>query len=58
VNGAKTDDPASKVIVIHPGGRTLRIGRSSDNIPLPVPNLIARRLKDPSRKHKYSPCSM
>jgi hypothetical protein len=49
------EEPGSKVIVIHPGARTLRIGRASDNIPLPVPNVIARRLKDPSRKHKYIP---
>ncbi|XP_077371291.1 actin-related protein 8 [Festucalex cinctus] len=33
------------VIVIHPGSRTLRIGRATDNLPLIVPHLIACRHK-------------
>ncbi|XP_077585494.1 actin-related protein 8 [Stigmatopora nigra] len=33
------------VIVIHPGSRTLCIGRATDNLPLTVPHVIARRHK-------------
>ncbi|XP_049608166.1 actin-related protein 8 [Syngnathus scovelli] len=33
------------VIVIHPGSRTLRIGRATDNLPLTIPHVIARRHK-------------
>ncbi|KAL5512963.1 ARP8 [Sanghuangporus vaninii] len=37
----------SKVIVIHPGTRTLRIGRASDVAPVSVPHVIARRVHTP-----------
>ncbi|XP_077433125.1 actin-related protein 8 [Vanacampus margaritifer] len=40
------------VIVIHPGSRTLRIGRATDNLPLTIPHLIARRHKQ-SGQPKY-----
>lgn len=33
------------VIVIHPGSRTLRIGRATDNLPVTLPHVIARRHK-------------
>ncbi|KAG7999659.1 Actin-related protein 8 [Nibea albiflora] len=33
------------VIVIHPGSRTLRIGRATDTLPLTIPHVIARRHK-------------
>lgn len=33
------------VIVIHPGSRTLRIGRATDTLPAAVPHVIARRRK-------------
>ncbi|EPS40460.1 hypothetical protein H072_5705 [Dactylellina haptotyla CBS 200.50] len=33
----------SRVIVIHPGSRNIRIGRASDALPKTVPNVIARR---------------
>ncbi|KAK6353224.1 actin-like protein arp8 [Orbilia brochopaga] len=33
----------SKVIVIHPGSRNLRIGRASDALPKTIPNVIARQ---------------
>lgn len=33
------------VIVIHPGSRTLRIGRATDTLPVTVPHVIARRHK-------------
>lgn len=36
-------DPMSRTIIIHPGSRTLRIGRASDAFPISVPNVIARR---------------
>lgn len=41
---AQLVDPA-KVVVIHPGSRTLRIGRSTDALPFEIPNVIARRLR-------------
>ncbi|KAJ3522623.1 hypothetical protein NM688_g8848 [Phlebia brevispora] len=37
----------SKVIVIHPGSRWLRIGRASDVTPLSIPNVVARKHKPP-----------
>ncbi|XP_062248080.1 actin-related protein 8 [Platichthys flesus] len=33
------------IVVIHPGSRTLRIGRATDNLPVLVPHVIARRHK-------------
>lgn len=33
------------VIVIHPGSRLLRIGRATDNLPVTIPHVIARRHK-------------
>lgn len=33
------------VVVIHPGSRTLRIGRATDTLPLTIPHVIARRHK-------------
>lgn len=40
------------VIVIHPGSRTLRIGRATDTLPVTVPHVIARRHKQ-SGQPKY-----
>lgn len=37
----------SKVIVIHPGSRFLRIGKASDVTPATIPNVIARRHAPP-----------
>ncbi|KAI0330934.1 actin-like ATPase domain-containing protein [Cubamyces sp. BRFM 1775] len=37
----------SKVVVIHPGSRFLRIGRASDVTPLTIPNVIARKHTPP-----------
>jgi actin-related protein 8 len=34
--------------VIHPGSRWLRIGRASDILPISVPNVMARRKKNPT----------
>jgi actin-related protein 8 len=36
----------SNVIVIHPGSRSLRIGKASDVNPVSVPNVIARKHKE------------
>ncbi|XP_034393581.1 actin-related protein 8 [Cyclopterus lumpus] len=33
------------IVVIHPGSRTLRIGRATDNLPVTLPHVIARRHK-------------
>ncbi|KAI0765670.1 actin-like ATPase domain-containing protein [Trametes elegans] len=43
----------SKVIVIHPGSRFLRIGRASDVTPLTVPNVIARKHTPPVPRPVY-----
>ncbi|KZT69246.1 actin-like ATPase domain-containing protein [Daedalea quercina L-15889] len=43
----------SKVIVIHPGSRFLRIGRASDVTPVTVPNVIARKHKPPVPELRY-----
>ncbi|WVQ78037.1 hypothetical protein IAT38_000118 [Cryptococcus sp. DSM 104549] len=47
-NGQAVDqeNPLSKILVIHPGSRNLRIGRASDFYPQEVPNCIARRTKE------------
>ncbi|EJD07297.1 actin-like ATPase domain-containing protein [Fomitiporia mediterranea MF3/22] len=37
----------SKIIVIHPGSRWLRIGRAADVVPVAVPHVIARRVRNP-----------
>ncbi|GBB85001.1 hypothetical protein RclHR1_11590005 [Rhizophagus clarus] len=36
----------SKVLVIHPGSKYLRIGRASEAFPVVVPHLIARRMRN------------
>ncbi|CAG8685345.1 4928_t:CDS:2 [Funneliformis mosseae] len=36
----------SKVLVIHPGSRYLRIGRASEAFPIVVPHVIARRIRN------------
>uniref|UniRef100_A0A8D3AJQ3 Actin-related protein 8 n=1 Tax=Scophthalmus maximus TaxID=52904 RepID=A0A8D3AJQ3_SCOMX len=33
------------IVVIHPGSRTLRIGRATDTLPVMIPHVIARRHK-------------
>ncbi|KAL6119946.1 actr8 [Pungitius sinensis] len=37
------------IVVIHPGSRTLRIGRATDNLPVGLPHVIARRHKQPGQ---------
>jgi actin-related protein 8 len=36
-------DPAQRTIVIHPGSRTVLIGRACDPVPISIPNVVARR---------------
>ncbi|POW10884.1 hypothetical protein PSHT_08572 [Puccinia striiformis] len=36
-------NPAQRTIVIHPGSRTVQIGRASDSLPISIPNVVARR---------------
>ena len=43
--GQSTLPDPSKVLIIHPGARTLRIGRATDNLPFEIPNVIARRIR-------------
>ncbi|KAJ7224190.1 hypothetical protein GGX14DRAFT_424627, partial [Mycena pura] len=38
----------SHIIVIHPGSRSLRIGKASDVFPITVPNVVARKINSPS----------
>jgi len=42
-NGEQTGLLGSKILVIHPGSRNLRIGLASDALPKTIPNVIARR---------------
>lgn len=44
------EDPASRIIIIHPGARTTRIGRASDPTPVSVPTVVARSCRDASRR--------
>lgn len=44
-HGIKPEEEWRDTIVIHPGSRNLRIGRSSDAFPKTVPHVIARRMK-------------
>ncbi|OCH96264.1 actin-like ATPase domain-containing protein [Obba rivulosa] len=66
VRGGKTKGPdesgvatpsearrGSKVLVIHPGSRFLRVGRASDVTPVTVPNVIARKHKPPVPPLRY-----
>jgi actin-related protein 8 len=39
----------TKTIVIHPGSRSLRIGRASDAFPVTIPNVIARKIGDSAK---------
>lgn len=44
----------SRVLVIHPGSRWLRVGRASDVVPVTLPNVIARRVRgDPPEPSKH-----
>ncbi|OLL24237.1 putative actin-related protein 8 [Neolecta irregularis DAH-3] len=47
------EQAGSRIIVIHPGSRNLRIGLASDAFPKTVPNVIARRV-DPNTDPKDS----
>ncbi|RKP01493.1 hypothetical protein CXG81DRAFT_4304, partial [Caulochytrium protostelioides] len=38
-----------KIIILHPGSRTLRLGLATDTFPKEVPHLVARRMKGASR---------
>ncbi|KAJ7170507.1 hypothetical protein C8R43DRAFT_981998 [Mycena crocata] len=38
----------SQIIVIHPGSRSLRIGKASDVFPIAVPNVVARKIRAPA----------
>ncbi|KAH9941980.1 actin-like ATPase domain-containing protein [Amylocystis lapponica] len=62
-NKAVAEDPAaaarsevrrgSKVLVIHPGSRFLRIGRASDVTPVTVPSVVARKHARPVASPPY-----
>ncbi|XP_067383309.1 actin-related protein 8 isoform X3 [Channa argus] len=43
------------IIVIHPGSRTLRIGRATDTLPVTVPHVIARRHKQSGQTRYEDP---
>ncbi|KAK6539819.1 actin-like protein arp8 [Orbilia ellipsospora] len=45
----------SRVIVIHPGSRNLRIGRASDALPKTVPNVIARHSTQSESEEEVEP---
>ncbi|XP_076132578.1 actin-related protein 8 [Alosa pseudoharengus] len=39
----------TSIVVIHPGSKSLRIGRATDTLPVIVPHVIARRHKQPGQ---------
>lgn len=41
-------NPASRTLVFHPGSRFLRVGRASDDLPVTIPNVVARRRTNPT----------
>lgn len=43
------------VMVIHPGSRTLRIGRATDTLPVTIPHVIARRHKQSGQPRHEDP---
>ncbi|CAG8610101.1 9022_t:CDS:2 [Ambispora gerdemannii] len=47
----RIDREGSKVLVIHPGSKNLRIGRASNAFPLIVPHVIARKLNIPNDRN-------
>ncbi|XP_048067057.1 actin-related protein 8 [Megalobrama amblycephala] len=47
---------ANFVVVIHPGSKTLRMGRATDTLPISVPHVIARRHKQPGQPRHEDPC--
>ncbi|XP_051964276.1 actin-related protein 8 [Xyrauchen texanus] len=47
---------ANFIVVIHPGSRTLRIGRATDTQPISVPHVIARRHKQPGQPRNEDQC--
>ena len=54
-------NPASRTIVIHPGSRWLRIGCASNDEPVSIPNVIARRtttLLAPARSYPVLPAEL
>jgi actin-related protein 8 len=49
-NQTPPEDPSSRVLILQPGSRWLRVGRASDHMPISVPNVIARRVGDLDRE--------
>lgn len=47
---------ANFIVVIHPGSRTLRLGRATDTLPISVPHVIARRHKHPGQSRYEDKC--
>uniref|UniRef100_A0A673IT49 Actin-related protein 8 n=1 Tax=Sinocyclocheilus rhinocerous TaxID=307959 RepID=A0A673IT49_9TELE len=47
---------ANFIVVIHPGSKSLRIGRATDTLPLSVPQVIARRHKQPGQRRYEDQC--
>ncbi|CCM00587.1 uncharacterized protein FIBRA_02623 [Fibroporia radiculosa] len=45
----------SKVIVVHPGSRFLRIGKASDVTPLTIPSVVARKHRPPVPAPQHVP---
>ncbi|CAM4713189.1 unnamed protein product [Leuciscus chuanchicus] len=46
---------ANFLVVIHPGSRTLRMGRATDTLPVIVPHVIARRHRQPGQPRREDP---
>uniref|UniRef100_A0A8C2J6H5 Actin-related protein 8 n=2 Tax=Cyprinus carpio TaxID=7962 RepID=A0A8C2J6H5_CYPCA len=47
---------ANFIVVIHPGSKTLRMGRATDTLPITVPHVIARRHTQPGQRRYEDQC--
>uniref|UniRef100_A0A671LEF3 Actin-related protein 8 n=1 Tax=Sinocyclocheilus anshuiensis TaxID=1608454 RepID=A0A671LEF3_9TELE len=47
---------ANFIVVIHPGSKSLRMGRATDTLPITVPQVIAHRHKQPGQRRYEDQC--
>ncbi|XP_043089332.1 actin-related protein 8 isoform X2 [Puntigrus tetrazona] len=47
---------ANFIVVIHPGSKTLRMGRATDTLPITVPHVVARRNKQAGQRRHEDQC--
>uniref|UniRef100_A0A671LE27 Actin-related protein 8 n=1 Tax=Sinocyclocheilus anshuiensis TaxID=1608454 RepID=A0A671LE27_9TELE len=47
---------ANFIVVIHPGSKSLRMGRATDTLPITIPQVIAHRHKQPGQRRYEDQC--